>query len=476
MDLESALDLATAKLAIELQLADIDDLLDSLYDTEDLPESDARTSFEIIKTDFQEELLTLEVKILSLSISKAEHDSRQTCSRIRQEEAQAGNDYQFARRLAQTCVVDEEQAADDHRLAMRLAAVSVSNRNQIASDHRLALQLSEVGASDDGTKRSTTPPANPFYSATNAFQVNGDHVPNNNRREQCDMAKNPGPIVLNRPLPERALSNDIHLSKAGEVNPSTRSTNTCSDTTFTCCACSEDVSTKNSITLACKPEAHVYCHGCLVDFFKTAVHDTEQFPPRCCKVPLPIDKCRAFLPQDLIKTFNAKVEELATPNPTYCSNTTCAEFIRPKDIEAGLGKCPKCMTNTCTTCKDAEHKGLCEFDPQTHQLLDLAERRKFQTCSKCNNMVELSTGCFHIKYAPLILTRSLEPSSFKTDVAASTNSAIFAARSGKLANVPKRMRTSSLVLFLQPRSTSPLITGRHSIHRDLEHRGPMMPS
>lgn len=63
----------TAKLAIELQLSDIDDLLYSLYDTEDLPDGDARTSFELMRGDLQEQLRILEGQMLTLRILKEEH-------------------------------------------------------------------------------------------------------------------------------------------------------------------------------------------------------------------------------------------------------------------------------------------------------------------------------------------------------------------------------------------------------------------
>jgi hypothetical protein len=44
------MDPETAKVAVELQLADINDLLDGLYDNEDLPKGDARESFKVLDT------------------------------------------------------------------------------------------------------------------------------------------------------------------------------------------------------------------------------------------------------------------------------------------------------------------------------------------------------------------------------------------------------------------------------------------
>lgn len=153
---------------------------------------------------------------------------------------------------------------------------------------------------------------------------------------------------------------------------------------------------RDTLTLECQPEGHTYCQGCLVDLFRSSIHNTALFPPRCCNITVPLEICRALLPKELIKEFDLKVEELATPNPTYCSNGECSSFIRPSEIKADVGSCVFCKTRTCIRCKSPEHTGLCPSDPHVQLLMDVAKRSKWQQCSNCKNMVELEQGCFHM--------------------------------------------------------------------------------
>ncbi|PSN67710.1 hypothetical protein BS50DRAFT_457483, partial [Corynespora cassiicola Philippines] len=164
-----------------------------------------------------------------------------------------------------------------------------------------------------------------------------------------------------------------------------------------CSACMEIVPTTNTLQLQYKPEPHTYCRTCLTVLFENAITDTSLFPPKCCRLPIPLESCRALLSSSLLKEFDLKVEELASPNPTYCSNLECGQFIRLKDIRANVGKCRFCEETTCVSCKSAEHEGLlCPSDPHVQLLMDVAKRSKWQECSRCKNLVELVQGCYHM--------------------------------------------------------------------------------
>jgi E3 ubiquitin-protein ligase RNF144 len=164
---------------------------------------------------------------------------------------------------------------------------------------------------------------------------------------------------------------------------------------FQCCACMEMRLKKHTVTLAC---GHEYCRICHVSLFRNAIADPTLFPPQCCGVPLPLDMSLPLLPGDLVKKFDLKAEELATPNPTHCSNADCAEFIRSQEIEGDVGTCPFCGEETCVQCKSKSHEGFCQSDPEVQRLMDAAKRSRWQLCTKCRNMVALSSGCFHMTY------------------------------------------------------------------------------
>jgi E3 ubiquitin-protein ligase RNF144 len=336
------MDPETAKLAVELQLADIKDLLNGLYDNEDILDGDERTSFQMMRGDLQQQLQVLEGQVLTLKILREEHDNRVAFAILLEE---------------------EKRAISDHQLAMRLEGLTVNDNDVKTSNNYEACLMKET---DCGSN------------------------------EQWNMAKELYAQSSGSEISDRNPLNGIRTVEAGEIYDKTKSKILGSKVLIKCCACMEVVASKDTLTLACQPEAHTYCRPCLVGLFTSALVDTTLFPPRCCKVPIPLDTCRAMLPKELIKDFDLKIEELATPNPTYCSKAECAKFIRAKEVKAETGTCVYCKEKTCTRCKCAAHKGLCPADLHVQLLMDFANRSRWQQCTKCKNMVELATGCFHM--------------------------------------------------------------------------------
>lgn len=339
----------SAKVAVELQLADINGLFDGLYDDVEIPTGDARTSFQIMRQDLEQQLQILEGQVLLLKILREEHETRVAFSGLLKE---------------------EKQAAGDHQLAMQLAGRAVSDPDvKQCADYEASLCDAPECCSD----------------------------------EQWAMARELYAAAFERQLDDRAPLNGIRTVEASDVKGTAKATILGSNALTKCCACMEVVSSKDTLTLECKPEAHTYCRICLVDLFTSALDNTSLFPPRCCRLPIPLDTCRVILPKELVKNFDLKVEELATPNPTYCSNAECSKFIRSKEIKADVGSCVFCNHKTCLRCKGSEHKGLCPSDPHVQLLMDVARRSRWQQCTKCNNMVELEQGCFHMTLVSVCL-------------------------------------------------------------------------
>jgi E3 ubiquitin-protein ligase RNF144 len=328
----SRMDPISAKLAVELQLSDINDILDEIGGSR--LRGDQRIGFETMKTEMEGKLQLLETQVLIYNLLRAEHDSRVAFSKLLEE---------------------EKQAVDDHKLAMNLQGLRVDDPHvRSCAKYEESLCDEEDVDSDDEWNR-----ARELYSSGFCRGVAG--LP---------------------PLDEMGSEDHSDVGD-GEI---------------TCNACLEAVPTNDSLELACD---HTYCRTCLTDHFKSALTDTGLFPPRCCKIAIPVDICRAVLPKDMVKEFDLKVEELAHPNPTYCYNAECAEFIQAKNITNDVGNCVFCRNKTCVLCKCEEHAGLCPTDPHVVLLKDLANRSKWQQCSRCKNMVELAVGCFHMTYVLL---------------------------------------------------------------------------
>jgi hypothetical protein len=362
----------TAKVAVELQLADINDLLDGLYDNEDLPEGDARESFQVLRYDLHQQLQILEGQVLMLKILKHKHEDRVAFSTML------------------------ERAVGDHQLAMWLAGLTVTNPDITRRNNYETCLCDESAYDSDGANYDSEEydGDNECDSDSDEFDYDSDCA--SDRYEQRDMSKELYASAYKCEIADRPPLNDISTVRAGGVKANTKSKILGAKKRAKCCVCMEVVLKKGTLTLTCEPEPHTYCRACLVDLFASALVNTSLFPPQCCKVPLPLETCRAMLPKELIKDFDLKVEELATPNPTYCSNADCSKFIQPKDIKADVASCVYCKDKTCVKCKSSEHEGLCPSDPHVQLLMDMAKRGKWQQCTNCKNMVELEQGCFHM--------------------------------------------------------------------------------
>ncbi|KAF2129712.1 hypothetical protein P153DRAFT_314851, partial [Dothidotthia symphoricarpi CBS 119687] len=167
-----------------------------------------------------------------------------------------------------------------------------------------------------------------------------------------------------------------------------------------CSACMEFQPRFDVLELTCKRQndmvSHAYCRTCLTGLFGTSLTDTTLFPPRCCGVRIPLSAGAHFFTPELMRRYKEKEEELDTPNPTYCSNRSCARFIPPGDIQATIATCCVCNEKTCAGCKSKEHRGVCPEDDTVKQLIGIAEEKRWQRCYRCRTMVELDIGCFHM--------------------------------------------------------------------------------
>ncbi|THV00879.1 hypothetical protein K435DRAFT_580592, partial [Dendrothele bispora CBS 962.96] len=170
-----------------------------------------------------------------------------------------------------------------------------------------------------------------------------------------------------------------------------------------CIVCSETVSSHRYFTAPC---GHCYCRNCLEDYVLLSVKDESSFPPQCCgrAFPMGLERSESF--SALIRNLKAKAYEFSVPpkNRIYCPNPQCSIFLgslvtpwtdaRPVPIACG-----SCGATACLRCKGAAHPGSgCFFSPEMaeHQVRELAKEKKWQTCPRCNNLVERTAGCSHM--------------------------------------------------------------------------------
>lgn len=158
-------------------------------------------------------------------------------------------------------------------------------------------------------------------------------------------------------------------------------------------ACADDFPEYEIVKVPCN---HVYCHDCLAQLYESSMTDETLYPRRCCHQEFPWALVRHALSQQLRSRCGAKRVELDTKNRTYCHQNACSAFINPNKIHGTIAPCPRCRSDTCSTCKNAWHRGACPRDELMDELMQTANRNEWQRCYGCCPVIELKTGCNHI--------------------------------------------------------------------------------
>ncbi|KAJ5959688.1 uncharacterized protein N7479_006838 [Penicillium vulpinum] len=157
-----------------------------------------------------------------------------------------------------------------------------------------------------------------------------------------------------------------------------------------CVSCRDDQLQSEMLKTKC---SHFYCKVCLVRLFTDSLRDESLFPPQCCHRS--ITASEKMIGSTLVQKHKEKAIELGDPDRTYCSDSKCAQYLPRNATRNGVCKCTSCGARTCRKCKKRAHEGKCVYKLDA-LLEDLAKCNKWQRCSNCSRLIELSTGCNHI--------------------------------------------------------------------------------
>ena len=336
---------ATARLAVELQLADVKAIMHGLG------AGDEYTAFEAMRIGFQDILLFLEDRLIAMDILRADHDNRLIYESLVQEERRAEQDHNFA------CELD---GTTPNRTGCSTPTPRESPEDQELwrSNDYQSSYVALASAITGDQNITTLDKAFPTFSTSSHeqfYEIAGDEIANSAESSTRQLSKG------KRRREETAHGND-HVTHPF------------------CSACMEQCARFDVLELGCKRQddatSHAYCRSCLIDLFRTSLTDTTLFPPRCCGKSIPISACLHLCPPELVSQYRDKQIELAMPNPVYCSNRYCAKFIKPESVTADVALCPSCGEETCTVCKNPRHKGLCPEDPTVQMLMDVAGEKR----------------------------------------------------------------------------------------------------
>jgi IBR domain, a half RING-finger domain len=167
-----------------------------------------------------------------------------------------------------------------------------------------------------------------------------------------------------------------------------------------CPGCMDLVTEPLGVFIEC---GHSWHRECLNDNFHNALQSRNNWPAKCCSSSERIDhnSIQEYLDDYILQLLFARVEEFESPNPIFCSNLSCGEFIPDAVVDNGQTywvNCPECQMTTCKLCKcpSLQHSmpGVCPtfLSAENEQL---AEQEGWKVCPRpgCSTLIDRSEGC-----------------------------------------------------------------------------------
>lgn len=178
---------------------------------------------------------------------------------------------------------------------------------------------------------------------------------------------------------------------------------------------------------------HRYCFSCMKQHVEVKL--LHGMVPKCphegCTAELIIDSCKKFLTPKLIEIMGQRLTEASIPvtEKIYCPYPKCSALMSRSEVleysktifdadSSRARKCKKCHGLFCVNCKIPWHTGMtCDEyridNPDPHaedvKLKSLAAKNLWRQCVKCNHMIELVAGCYHMtcRYRLLLFTKPI---------------------------------------------------------------------
>ncbi|KAJ8563696.1 hypothetical protein K7X08_032148 [Anisodus acutangulus] len=186
----------------------------------------------------------------------------------------------------------------------------------------------------------------------------------------------------------------------------------------TCVICLEDTDIGQIFSVdGCR---HRYCVSCMKQHVEVKL--LHGIVPKCphaeCNSDLKLDSCSKFLTPKLIDIMKQHIKEASIPvtEKVYCPYPKCSALMSKSEVleyskgsflgaeRLGIRKCTKCIGLFCINCKVPWHYNIvCDEyrrrnpnPPEDVKLKNLAAMNLWRQCVKCNHMIELVSGCYHM--------------------------------------------------------------------------------
>nr|XP_043613022.1 uncharacterized protein LOC122584995 [Erigeron canadensis] len=166
---------------------------------------------------------------------------------------------------------------------------------------------------------------------------------------------------------------------------------------------------------------HRYCFSCMGKHVEAKLFQGKlpECPHEKCMSKLELQSCKTFLKPELCNIMSSRLKETSIPpeEKVYCPFSNCSALMSKTEVQertatsstaaqgTGMIKCINCNRLFCIKCKVPWHynitcsaymKSFLFKSSNEAKLKSLATKNRWRQCIKCNNMVELAKGCYHI--------------------------------------------------------------------------------
>ncbi|CAH8380783.1 unnamed protein product [Eruca vesicaria subsp. sativa] len=187
----------------------------------------------------------------------------------------------------------------------------------------------------------------------------------------------------------------------------------------TCVICYEGITVDKMFSVdAC---FHRFCFSCMKQHVEVKLlgGKTASCPSAGCNSEVKMDSCAKFLDPKLVEVMIQRKKEgsIDVTDKVYCPYPKCSALMAKAEVleytkqyfvgteQSAARKCMKCGQFFCMQCQVPWHyKDTCEDFSKSKgyqnagdgMLKSLAQSKRWRQCIRCNNMVELAFGCYHI--------------------------------------------------------------------------------
>lgn len=229
-------------------------------------------------------------------------------------------------------------------------------------------------------------------------------------------------------VPRNSIKFAFKLAREAIVSQTNGTTESslCKNLNETCVICYEDTDVGQIFSVdGC---LHRFCFSCMKQHAEVKL--LHGMLPKCpsegCKSELNVESCGKFLAPKHMETMRQRIKEASTPvsERVYCAYPRCSVLMSKTELlehskkyllnvdRSGSRRCMKCNNLFCIYCKVPWHNNMTcsEYkrlnpnpSPEETKLKSLATTNLWRQCTKCNHMIELAEGCYHMACRYFIL-------------------------------------------------------------------------